>query len=186
MARPLITNEGKLLPVGDAKFGRTSYPGLAFTRVRGVRRLRTFPAAPRRGLTIEEQAESFEERYQEWFRIHRGTRPEFIVFDYLEKVAGLKHLADFIFQSSQLGGRQRIGGAVVDFELPFRRLYFRVQGERFHLSPDRIAHDAIQRAMLSGFGWTVVDIWVDQLLAAPSRVIEAALNGVNLREPRQG
>ena len=61
---------------------------------------------------------------------------------------------------------------------------FRVQGERFHLQPGVVSNDKLQKAILAGFGFTVVDIWVDQLNAATRFVVEAALRGQTMRAPR--
>jgi len=186
MARPLTTVEGRVKPVGDKKSGKSGYGGLVFTRVRGVRRLKQFASAPREQVSLPSEQDFFEERYQRWYAIYGGTRPEYIVYDYLERVKKMVPFADFVYQSSRLGGRERLGGAVVDFEIPSYRLYFRVQGERFHLSPDAIAHDILQKALLTRYGWRVIDIWSDMLTQSVSRVMEAALRGEELRAPRMG
>ena len=184
MARPLITVEGRTQPIGDRKFGRTGVPGLIFTRIPRIHRARAFSSAPRLTVDLITPQEDFEENYLLWQAKFGGTRPEYIVYNYLEKHERLRPDIDFIFQSSRFGGRQVTGGSVVDFELPFLRLMFRVQGERFHLaSPDIIASDILQKQSLKRLGFTVVDIYAEMLIAATYQVMTAALRGVTLRNP---
>jgi very-short-patch-repair endonuclease len=180
MARAKTLTTARVKPVGDRKTGRSTYPGLVFTRVRGLRKDRAFSAAPRQFVSVPTAEEFFEERYTEWAAIWGGTRPEFVVYDYLVNRRKMVNGIDFIYQSSRHGGRNVFGGSVVDFELPLYRLYLRVQGERFHSSPNDFARDRLQEVLLARHGWHVIDIWAESLMAAPYTVMEAALRGQQL------
>lgn len=190
MPRPYTTTEGRGKPQGreqsptvvrDPKIGRGGLPGLSFSRVAGIRRIRSFVQASREVLRLSTAEEDWEAEYQAWYATWRGTRPEYIVFDYLSRRRKYRYGIDFAFQSSFMGGRQRQGGSVVDFEVYKDRVYIRVQGERFHLGPEKIAEDTIQAVSIMRTGWPVVDIWAEQVTAAPRTVIEAALKGITLR-----
>ena len=178
MARPNITVEGRTRPVGDKKTGQSNVSGLVFTRIRGVRRLRSFAQTPRNIPDIITPEQEQEQKYQA-FRAQTGsTLPEYIVYDYLKNTKKMKEGVDFIFQSAAQGGRAQFGGSVVDFELPFLKLMFRVQGERFHRgSPETVAHDIIQKASLAGLRYTIVDIWAEDVQRATRTTMEAALQG---------
>lgn len=83
--------------------------------------------------------------------------------------------------SSRYGGRQVIGGIVVDFWLPSRFMMWRVQGERFHLlNPEDRMNDMVARIRLTGQGFTVIDLWVRDLDTRPDFVLKLAWEG---REP---
>lgn len=176
----------RIKPVGDRKTGRATIPGLVFTRVRRVKRQRGFAAAPRLYADLPTAADFNEEEYQQWYVRYGGTRPEWLVWRYLVKRKKMQEGSDFIYQSPRNGGRSVFGGSVVDFEITGARLFWRVQGERFHSSPDEFAHDQIQRLLLNRNGWKVIDLWAEDIASATSRVIEAALNGQELAGPRFG
>jgi len=77
--------------------------------------------------------------YQEMLRKGEvGTLPEILTYGWLQ---GRPHLFDF--QSSLLGGRLIMGGAVADFIIydisPDGLVIWRVQGDHWHSMPDRIA-----------------------------------------------
>ena len=77
-----------------------------------------------------------------------GTRPEFLVFRALEGL-GLKEGEDFQYQSSQQGGRQERGGAVLDFFLPALSLGLNVASTYWHYGrPERALNDRAQRESL--------------------------------------
>ena len=89
---------------------------------------------------------------------------------------------DFIFQSSKMGGRQLAGGAVVDFDFPFLLLAWRVQGERFHIgNPETEARDAMQKLGLTGAGYTVIDVFAQDVIERTEYVLSRALNGEQIR-----
>ena len=122
--------------------------------------------------------ETFEDRYLAWGGLQRGTRPEFIVWDWLVRRKRLVEGTDFRFQSSRWGGRMMFGGAIVDFYFPGKNMVWRVMGEYFHLrrSEDR-AHDEIQRIQLLQEGLIVVDLWVADLFERREYVLNLAWEG---------
>jgi hypothetical protein len=75
----------------------------------------------------------------------------------------------FFYQNWQLGGRSKAGGAVVDFVIPGSGgrpdIGMRIQSYRFHLvtTPDNIATDAIQKAMLMN-DFTIIDLFEQDFL----------------------
>ena len=98
---------------------------------------------------------------------------EEIVFEWLTR----KNIV-FEFQSQLIGGYIRsLGDAIIDFLLPNDNLLFRVMGEYFHSSTKEKARDIIQKQNLEGMGYTVVDLWEDDLLSSPDYVLEHALRG---------
>jgi very-short-patch-repair endonuclease len=121
------------------------------------------------------QADQDTAEYEAW---GRGSREEYIVWKYLVYTKRLKEDVDFVFQSSQFGGRRIFGGVVVDFFIPSMNMIWRVQGERFHmlLTVDR-THDDVSRFDLEGRGYTVIDLWVRDLLQRPRYVLDLAWRG---------
>jgi len=79
---------------------------------------------------------------------------ERIVLSWLDK---RKIIYDF--QSSQMGGRFELGGSIVDVLIPDLQLAWRIQGDYFHKPIAKQATDDIQRELLEGQGWIVVDVW---------------------------
>lgn len=92
-----------------------------------------------------------------------GTLPEIIVAICLVQLGYY-----FQSQNSELGGRMRLGGGVVDFKvfLGGTVVIVRVQGDYWHGTPDRKRQDAMQYAMLHALGYRVVDIWEGKLYEA--------------------
>ena len=82
------------------------------------------------------------------------TDLELIVIEWLER-----HKIPFESQSSLAGGYFSLGGMVVDFLLPDRRIAIRVMGEYWHKGVEPEGKAIIQREQLEAMGWTVVDIW---------------------------
>lgn len=123
----------------------------------------------------------FEARYLAW---GRGTRPEFIVWEFLTIRKRQVEGRDFLFQSSRYGGRRVFGGVVIDFWLVAKNMVWRVQGERFHLLfvEDRMS-DRIDRMRLEQEGYRVVDLWVDDLLTRPDFVLDKAWGGQEVLSP---
>jgi len=91
---------------------------------------------------------------------------EAIVFQWLTE-RGI----NFRFQSSLGGGHFELGGTVVDFLLVDRSLAWRVHGEYWHRGVSVEGKDFIQKELLAGLGWLVVDIWAGSL-RDPDRVNE--------------
>ena len=100
---------------------------------------------------------------------------ERIVIAWLDK----RGIVDYTFQSSIMGGRFELGGAVIDFLFYQRLLAWRVQGDYFHKQITKQATDSVQRELLESQGWTVVDIYGSDL-ETPAEVnstLEKALLG---------
>ena len=74
---------------------------------------------------------------------------------------------DWGYQIKQMGGREIVGGAVVDFMyfLPGEIVGVRLQGSRFHMEagPEKQSYDATQRNRLSGF-ITIKDVYDQDFL----------------------
>ena len=84
----------------------------------------------------------------------RGSVHERIVYREL-----LKRRLPFDFQSSIEGGRLELGGMVADFILLDRPVIIRVQGAVWHTGLFPEAKDRAQKAVLQGYGYTVLDLW---------------------------
>ena len=97
-----------------------------------------------------------------------GSLPEFLVFEELNR-RGLREGADFIFQSSALGGRLFRGGVIIDFDfITPPTLAFNVQGVFFHYEQGNgvLQNDRMARAQLAAIGKTLIfldedDIYLD-------------------------
>ena len=100
------------------------------------------------------------------------TDIEAIVYNWL-----VRRKIAFQFATSLRGGFYELGGAVVDFLLPERRLAWRVMGEYWHRGATPEGKDVIQRELLTGMGWTVVDLWGDDLENRLNETMRKALLG---------
>ena len=96
---------------------------------------------------------------------------EAIVYDYLTK-RGI----NFRFQTNLAGGWYSLGGAVVDF-LVEPNLAWRVMGEYYHRGVIPEGKDIIQKEMLTGLGYVVVDIWGDDIKDRLTQTMRLALQG---------
>jgi len=85
----------------------------------------------------------------------------------------------FSFQVSIMGGHFSLGGAVVDFLLE-PNLAWRTMGEYFHRGVTKSGADEIQREMLSGLGYIVVDLWGEDLLNRLDETLTKALQGIEM------
>ena len=88
-----------------------------------------------------------------------GTLPERIVWAWL-----IKEDHSFTAQRAEMGGRQVVGGAVVDFlvySMAAMPVAMRVQGDYWHgpKFPKRQARDDEQYYRLTEQGYLVVDLW---------------------------
>ncbi len=81
------------------------------------------------------------------------------------------------FQTSLLGGYFALGGAVVDFLLDDSRLAWRIFGEYWHRGVTKEGSDLIQRELLIGLGWRVVDLWGDDVKDRTDETLSLALEG---------
>ena len=100
------------------------------------------------------------------------TEPEAIVYRWL-----IKKNIQFAFQTSLAGGFYELGGAVVDFILTELNIALRVQGTYWHEGVAKKGMDDIQREMLEGIGFTVVDVWEDDLENRLEETMTLAVQG---------
>lgn len=118
-----------------------------------------------------------DEKFQAWRRIYNGSYPEYLVFRQLERM-DFVYGVDFQFQANEMGGRARLGGAVVDFELTYLKIAGRVQGEFWHLQSAAVReHDVVQALMLEGRDWTVVDMLATEVIERTHRIVTLFTEG---------
>ena len=103
------------------------------------------------------------------------TEIEALVYGYL-----VERKISFRFQSSLMGGIYKLGGAVIDFLLPRRRLGFRVMGEFWHRGIAKEGADIIQKENLTAMGLTVIDLWEEDLHNRLEETMTKALLGVEM------
>ena len=103
------------------------------------------------------------------------TKPEAIVYRWLTK-----HDIPFAFETSIAGGHFELGGAVVDFILTELNIALRVQGMYWHEGVAKEGMDDIQREMLEGKGYIVVDIWEDDLEQRLEETMTLAIQGIEM------
>ena len=89
----------------------------------------------------------------------------------------VKRGIQFRFQTSFAGGFFELGGTVVDFLLDDLNLAWRVQGEYYHRGVSVEGKDFIQKELLVGLGWVVVDIWGDDIKDNLEATMSKALLG---------
>jgi len=119
---------------------------------------------PRRG-TIDESHRARMMAYMEG-EGKQASYPEATVYYELVQ-RRLQDGVHFDFQSSVLGGRLELGGAVVDFKFLDRPLALRIMGEYWHPRWQAMGlglRDEEQRLVLEGLGWTVKDLWESEVL----------------------
>ena len=123
----------------------------------------------------EVQNEDFLARYASWRATYNGSIPEFIVWEYRTKQKRQRVGVDFDFQSPFFGGRTRFGGFIADYFFPRKNEIWRVNGERFHLAkPKDRAKDALAKVQFLQQGYTVLDLWEDDLLSRAQFVLDLA------------
>ena len=88
-----------------------------------------------------------------------------------------KRRIEFQFATSLRGGFFELGGIVVDFLLPERRLAWRVMGQYWHRGVVPEGKDILQRENLEAEGWTVVDLWSDDIENRLEQTMCLALEG---------
>jgi G:T-mismatch repair DNA endonuclease (very short patch repair protein) len=107
-----------------------------------------------------------------------GTLPERMVALALVQLGYL-----FESQSSELGGRMRLGGGVVDFKVYVAAtvIVIRVQGDYWHSLPSRIHKDAVQWTRLHALGYRVADLWEHDIYQAwiDRRLTEYVAEAIN-------
>ena len=106
------------------------------------------------------------------------TDIEAIVFEWLTK-----RKIPFQFQTSLMGGFYSLGGAVCDFIVE-PNLAWRISGEYWHKTVEKIGSDTIQREQLEALGYIVVDLWGSDLLNPDKReeALQLALQGNEMLE----
>ncbi len=125
----------------------------------------------------ETQNDEFLGRYEGWRATYNGSIPEFIVWEYLTIQKKQEVGLDFDFQSPFFGGRNRFGGFIADFFFPQKQEIWRVNGERFHLAKPRDrAKDALAKVQFIQDGFSVVDLWEDDLLTRATFVLDLAFD----------
>lgn len=82
---------------------------------------------------------------------------------------------DFQFQTSLMGGIFSLGGAVVDFIIGL--IVWRVMGTYWHQGVEKTGQDTIQKELLIAMGYTVVDIWAEDLENRAEQTLTLALSG---------
>ena len=115
-----------------------------------------------------------------------GSVPELLTYDWLSS-RGLR----FEYQSPQMGGRLRVGGAVVDFLLhdlaPAGLYVWRIMGDYWHAAPEVQGKDEQQRRRLLRQRVhgrpvvAVVDLWESDIYDRSPEIFELAEAGVGLR-----
>lgn len=102
-----------------------------------------------------------------------GTNPEWAIHWALTRMG-----IEFDFQSSQLGGRQDRGGAVLDFYLPDLNMGINIQSTYWHYGrPEAIGNDISQREILESMGITMIYIDEEDALRAPFYYANEAILG---------
>lgn len=147
-------------------------------RETGVEVFRLIPVNPEPPIPKEAEAEDYD--YLVWAATWGGTYPEYVAFRWLVQ-HGYEAGVDFIFQSSQMGGRQIFGGCIVDFDFPGMALAWRIQGEFWHLgNPAVEGRDAMQKLQLMSYGYTVVDCYAQDLIERADWVLRNAIAGIQV------
>jgi hypothetical protein len=114
-----------------------------------------------------------------------GTRPELVVYDWLER-----QQIPFVYQHWIAGGRARRGGAVPDFLINYggRGVCWLIQGNYWHMRHEVAESDIADKLLLLGQWWqgvkieVVVEVWESKLRnrATRQRTMELGLNGVEV------
>jgi len=107
------------------------------------------------------------------------TKPEQVVWRWLAKWN-----IPFRREVPFFGGRIEMGGTFVDFLLDEWMIAIRVHGVHWHTGIIPDAKDLYRREMLEEIGYTVVDIWEDQLVNKTASevdyVMRLAIQGVEV------
>ncbi len=111
-----------------------------------------------------------------------GTLPEWLVYNELTRMN-----IEFDYQSSQMGGRQERGGAVVDFMIDSLGLAINVNSTYWHYGrPGARQADRLQREQLEAMGITIVYVDEEDLLRNARYYVQAALRGEDYSLASQG
>ena len=105
-----------------------------------------------------------------------GSLPEWAVYWALLQI-GLIPNVDFFYQQPELGGRQQLGGQVLDFYLPDYRLAISVQSTYWHYRSTPLrTQTEFARAVTEGRGITTIFIDEADALRNPIYYTREALN----------
>lgn len=116
-------------------------------------------ASPYRYRTSFDEDAAIEARAKQG--IH-GSLQERLVYKALED-NGLIPGVDFSFQSSQLGGRARLGGMVADFIFEVAKVVVQVQSVWHTMSLAHEVRDSDQALILRDMGYTVLELWPETI-----------------------
>lgn len=107
--------------------------------------------------------------------IAAGTEPEWRIFWALMTM-GLRPDQEFFYQSAAFGGRQRFGGAVLDFTLPFDALALNVNGTVWHNRTTGLqGADRLLRARMAGQGVLLIFLDEPDCMRRPRAIVQMAL-----------
>ena len=95
---------------------------------------------------------------------------ELIVLRWLDKRGIL-----YKFQTSFAGGFTELGGAVIDITIG--RLAWRINGEYYHRGVVPEGKAALQKEAIEAQGYTVVDLWGDDIKERTNQTLTLALQG---------
>lgn len=192
---PSFTTKGK----GTSSLG-TLPPSSRLPKIKTLPVFRRGPKELQRALLTEVQQSSIPPP-QQFFNtaydgqslrlvISLGSAPEWAVFFGLIKNGLMPDSPDgFDYQSNKLGGRQQLGGAVLDFFIPTDRLGIDVQGVFYHYELGgtvKQAADLLQRQALASHGINVIFIDDDKALADPVGIVQKALAGIDESRAARG
>ena len=89
----------------------------------------------------------------------------------------IKHSILFTAQAPMFGGVGELGSAIVDFILTERNIVLRIMGGYWHSGLEVNARDLLGREKLTEAGYTVVDVWEDDINRNLDAVMELAIAG---------
>jgi len=89
----------------------------------------------------------------------------------------IKRRIPFESQVSLRGGVFELGGSKVDFILTGSMIALRVMGEYYHRGVAAEGRDMLQREVLMGLGYIVVDLWGDDIKNRLEETMQKALLG---------
>ena len=103
-----------------------------------------------------------------------------IFLNNLEKIVYgwlIKHSILFTAQAPMFGGVGELGSAIVDFILTERNIVLRCMGTFWHTGLEVNARDLLGREKLTEAGFTVVDVWEDDINRNLDATMEFAIAG---------
>ena len=98
------------------------------------------------------------------------TKTERLISDWLNKNG-----VDYLFKTNLAGGYYSLGSAICDFILPNWIIL------RVNEGYGQETINQVQEAMLEEEGWTIVDVWIDDVRDKLDEVMEKAITGEELQ-----